>query len=163
MKKYTLLFLIQRDSDNKVVKILLAMKKRGFGMGNWNGVGGKVESSESVEQACVREAKEEIGVTVNIEDLTFVANNIFEFKEVEDINKKFLDVDVFTAEKWQGDIQETEEMRPEWFTIDDIPYDTMWDDDKYWLPEIINDKKIKTHCLFDKDSKVIDFKSEFII
>jgi 8-oxo-dGTP pyrophosphatase MutT (NUDIX family) len=53
----TLLFLITED------KILLAMKKRGFGTGKWNGVGGKIESGESLEAALVRECQEEIGVT----------------------------------------------------------------------------------------------------
>lgn len=53
----TLLFLIKDDH------VLLAMKKRGFGAGNWNGVGGKIEAGESIEQALVRECQEEIGVT----------------------------------------------------------------------------------------------------
>jgi 8-oxo-dGTP pyrophosphatase MutT (NUDIX family) len=36
------------------------MKKRGFGEGRWNGVGGKVEPGESIEAALIREAKEEV-------------------------------------------------------------------------------------------------------
>ncbi len=30
-------------------RILLGMKKRGFGAGRWNGFGGKVEEGESIE------------------------------------------------------------------------------------------------------------------
>jgi len=53
----TLLFLIKDD------QILLAMKKRGFGAGRFNGVGGKVEPGETIEQALIRESQEEINVT----------------------------------------------------------------------------------------------------
>ena len=40
-------------------KILLAMKKRGFGIGRWNGYGGKVRSDETIEKAVERELEEE--------------------------------------------------------------------------------------------------------
>ena len=43
-------------------KILLAMKKRGFGTGKYNGVGGKIENGETLNEAMIRETKEEIGV-----------------------------------------------------------------------------------------------------
>ena len=42
MKQTTLLFL---RKDNH---ILLAMKKRGFGINKWNGAGGKVEEGETI-------------------------------------------------------------------------------------------------------------------
>jgi len=51
-KHLTLLFLIKED------QILLAMKKRGFGMGRFNGVGGKIEPGETIEQAMIRECQE---------------------------------------------------------------------------------------------------------
>ncbi len=35
-------------------KILLGMKKRGFGEGRWNGFGGKVEKGETIEQGARR-------------------------------------------------------------------------------------------------------------
>lgn len=52
----TLLFLRRGD------ELLLAMKKRGFGKGKWNGVGGKLEAGETLEQALIRETVEETGV-----------------------------------------------------------------------------------------------------
>jgi 8-oxo-dGTP pyrophosphatase MutT (NUDIX family) len=36
------------------------MKKSGFGQGKWLEIGGKVEMDESIEEATVREAFEEI-------------------------------------------------------------------------------------------------------
>ena len=35
-------------------KVLLGMKKRGFGEGRWNGFGGKVETGETIPEAAVR-------------------------------------------------------------------------------------------------------------
>ena len=40
-------------------KILLAMKKRGFGVGKWNGCGGKLKDNERLEDAAIRELQEE--------------------------------------------------------------------------------------------------------
>lgn len=47
---YTLVFV--RDVQNK--KLLLGYKKRGFGMHKWNGLGGKVEPNETIEQGAIR-------------------------------------------------------------------------------------------------------------
>lgn len=35
-------------------RVLLGMKKRGFGAGKWNGFGGKVQPGETIEQAARR-------------------------------------------------------------------------------------------------------------
>ena len=45
-------------------RVLLGMKKRGFGQGKWNGFGGKVNDGESIEEAAVRELEEEAGIRV---------------------------------------------------------------------------------------------------
>jgi 8-oxo-dGTP diphosphatase/2-hydroxy-dATP diphosphatase len=47
-KLLTLAFLLERN------RVLLGFKKRGFGMGKWNGFGGKVESGETIECAAKR-------------------------------------------------------------------------------------------------------------
>ena len=43
-------------------KVLLGMKKRGFGVGRWNGFGGKIEQGETTEQGVRRELSEEVGI-----------------------------------------------------------------------------------------------------
>ena len=62
LRNSTLVFLIKKNNGS-ITDICLAMKKRGFGKGRWNGVGGKVEAGETIEAAAMREAREEIGVT----------------------------------------------------------------------------------------------------
>ena len=57
-KLETTLSLLKKDN-----KILLGMKKRGFGEGKYNGVGGKLKENETPEIAMIRETQEEINVT----------------------------------------------------------------------------------------------------
>lgn len=49
-KLYSLVLIRDIPNDN----ILLGYKKRGFGMGKWNGMGGKVEPGESVLDGAIR-------------------------------------------------------------------------------------------------------------
>ena len=65
-KKRKVLTLVLLREDNRV---LLGMKKRGFGAGKWNGFGGKLEPGETVVEAAAREVQEECGLTVNTTDL----------------------------------------------------------------------------------------------
>jgi hypothetical protein len=39
---------------------------------------------------------------------------------------------VFLCTKFDGNVQESEEMRPEWFDCCNLPFSQMWADDKYW-------------------------------
>ncbi len=145
MKKlHTLAFLVK---DNE---ICLAMKKRGFGEGNWNGYGGKVEEGEGLEQAAVREIGEESGVTVNPGDLEEVARVEFKFED-----GKHLLVHTYLAREWSGEPTETEEMTPRWYTFDAIPYDLMWSDDVHWLPRVLAGEKLTGTVHFATDGTSI--------
>lgn len=141
MKEATLVFIFK---DNQ---ILLAMKKRGFGEGHWNGTGGKIEVDESPVQAAIRETQEEIGVTSLLGE------------QAGKITFRFMDgfellVHVWRTDTYSGEPKESEEMRPLWFPLDAIPYDQMWDDDKYWLPLLIEGKKFEAEFWFDEHKKV---------
>ena len=146
MKKVlTLAFLLKEG------EICLAMKKRGFGEGNWNGFGGKIEEGETVTRAAVREVKEESGVRVNERDLEEVALIDFHFTD-----GKRLEVHTYFIRAWEGEPTETEEMKPEWFRFEDIPYDAMWADDPHWLPRVLHGEKLRGVVHFNADGKSID-------
>jgi 8-oxo-dGTP diphosphatase len=141
MRQCTLLFL-RRNQE-----LLLAMKKRGLGVGKWNGVGGKLEQGETIEAAAIRECEEEIGVT----PLTFHKVAIHEFtNDVPDhpLNQQ---AHVYIADTWKGEPEETEEMAPRWFKEWEIPYDHMWEDDALWLPLVLRGKKLYCHFDFDEN------------
>lgn len=145
MTQLTVLFLIKED------KVLLAMKKRGFGEGRWNGVGGKLEPGESIEQAVVRESQEEIRVTPT----RFTKTARIIFHENHKGRLDILEVHVFLASAWEGKPSETEEMSPRWFQIDSIPYGEMWDDDPHWLPAVLAGKKLVCEFWLDKDDRLV--------
>lgn len=123
-------------------RILLGLKKRGFGTGRWNGFGGKVNSGETIEDATKREVKEEAGIDVDY--LVKVGFIEFEFKD----NPEILEVHIFKADNFLGEPSESDEMKPEWFHVDEIPFEKMWPDDKYWLPLFLDGKKFKGNFLF---------------
>jgi len=152
MKNTTLLFLIKKDSD-KVSDVLLAMKKIGFGVGRYNGVGGKVKEGETIEEAAARETKEEIGVDVEVKDIVKMGEIEFRFEDKVEWNQM---VHIYTTEVWNGEPVESEEMKPYWYKVEDIPYDRMWEDDKYWLPKVLNGEYVKGYCVFDSNQKMIE-------
>lgn len=143
MRQSTLCLLVRDD------EILLAMKKRGFGAGKWNGYGGKPLDGENIEQTALREMQEEIGVTVESADLTKVACLEFYFKTKKEWDQE---VNIFVAKKWTGKPVETEEMKPQWFKFKEIPYDQMWPDDKYWLPKVLAGQKLEGEFYFNDDN-----------
>ena len=128
-------------------KVLLGLKKRGFGEGRWNGFGGKVMEGESIEEAAHRELEEECGI-VGI-GLNKVGIMEFEFKD----DPTVLEVHLFKVSDFSGEPVETDEMRPIWFGETEVPFDSMWPDDKLWFPYFIAGQKFRAKfSLEDKDT-----------
>ena len=154
MRKASLCVIIKQG------KILLAMKKRGFGAGKWNGPGGKfdyLKGDKTISDTAIRETKEEIGIEPeNIQSLGVLS---FYFPHNKEWDQ---DVSVYLVKKWKGEFKESEEMIPRWFDIEDIPFADMWDDDKYWLKDVLKGKKIKkASFVFAEDGRVKEHNIEF--
>ena len=113
-------------------KILLAMKKRGFGEGKYNGFGGKVEPGETILEGALREFREECRASVPADKLVRRGVLTFVFRG----SHKVMQVHLFTGspDAMVGEAQETEEMRPEWFSLDAVPFERMWADDRFCFP-----------------------------
>jgi mutator protein MutT len=147
------LLLLRRGDE-----ILLAMKKRGFGSDRYNGVGGKIEKGETIEQALVRECREEIGV------IPMNYWKVAEHNFLQDQGKEpwHMYVHVFLCDEWEREPVETEEMAPEWFKIQDIPYSNMWEDDEFWLPQVLAGNKVYGEFTFDEDDKLLTHNVEVV-
>jgi len=145
MKKILTIGIIQQDS-----KVLLGMKQRGFGVGLWNGPGGKFneEKDKNPEESFRREALEEAGLIIGqIEKVGLIE---FEFA---DEPGKILETHVFRVMAYAGQPQDSEEMCWQWFGNDEVPFDKMWPADKYWLPTILAGKKVSGYVLYSDDKK----------
>ncbi len=144
----TLLFLLNNQGDSPL--ILLALKKRGIGAGKWNGVGGKINPGETAQAAAIRECQEEVGLTP--QNLIKMGEISFDLPS-QDYNSQ---VELFLAQEWEGELVETEEMRPQWFLVAAIPYDQMWADDREWLPIVLAGQKIRAYYTLGENEEVVE-------
>jgi len=126
------------------------MKKNGFGKGRWNGFGGKVKAGEAIEDAAKREVLEEAGIMVDHLEKMGVID--FEFKG----NPEILEVHIFKAIDFTGEPKESDEMKPQWFNIDEIPFKEMWPDDIFWIPLFLKGEKFKGKFLFGEADVILE-------
>ena len=144
--KATLLYVVQDE------KVLLGRKLKGFGTGKINGVGGKVQENESVETAMVRETQEEFGITPI--DVVYSGKIIYdEFMKGEHV---IFETYVFVCREYSGELITTEEMQPIWFDKNNLPYEDMFGDDRFWLPQVLDGLKIEGFFKFDEEFNIIE-------
>ena len=137
----TLVYVIQGD------RMLLMRKKRGLGAGKINAPGGKIDAGESLEQCARRETAEELLIEVG--DLTYCGDNRFQFADGYSLHAH-----VYSCREFDGEPTETDEADPCWVSLDAIPYDEMWEDDRLWLPLVIKGQRFTARWLFDGDQMV---------
>jgi 8-oxo-dGTP diphosphatase len=139
-------------------RVLLIRKKRGLGAGKINAPGGKLEPGETPYDSALRETQEEIGVT----PLELEERGTLHFQFTDGYS---LHCTVFLARDLEGAPVETEEAVPFWVPVTEIPYDEMWEDDRYWLPLMLEGKTFTGFFTFDGDamlSKEVEVREEFI-
>ncbi|WP_276300330.1 8-oxo-dGTP diphosphatase [Halorussus lipolyticus] len=140
MQSATLCYLLRPEEK----EVLLIRKKRGLGEGLYLGPGGKVEEDETPRECVVREVEEEIGVTPRDPE------KVGEFRFVMGDDSGMF-AHVFRAEEFSGTPEESSEADPEWFDYDSLPYDQMWDDDRYWMPHLLDGETFAGEFVFDED------------
>ena len=143
-ERATLMF-VQKEGQ-----VLLIHKKRGLGAGNINGPGGRIELNESPMQCAIRETEEELCITPL--EVAFAGELFFHSEDMPRIHGY-----VFTASDYTGIPTETDEAIPLWTNVDEIPYDKMWQDDQYWLPQVLLGKTITGWFSFVQET-LLDYK-----
>ncbi|MBQ2752212.1 MAG: (deoxy)nucleoside triphosphate pyrophosphohydrolase [Oscillospiraceae bacterium] len=78
----------------------------------WEFVGGKKEEGETLEQALIRECREEIAVTVKVNDI--FAELVHEYPDIT------IKLTLFNAEIAQGQPQKLEHVDIKWITVEEI-------------------------------------------
>jgi 8-oxo-dGTP diphosphatase len=150
--QYTCLCLLLRTRDDGVREVLLGYKKTGLGTGKIVGLGGHVEPGESAAEAAAREVKEESGLRVASGRLAEAAHVTFLFPVRPSWD---MDVVIFTCDDWAGEPAESEEVRPEWFPVADLPFDRMWDDAPYWLPRVLAGERVRATFSYADDCETV--------
>ncbi|KAJ2558865.1 hypothetical protein EV175_000599 [Coemansia sp. RSA 1933] len=139
---YTVIFPLETSGDDiKGMKILLGLKKRGMGVGLWNGFGGKVEHGETFDECAHRELKEECGLGAGTMEHVGVL-----FMKRRDGSGMV--ICVYRAQKLTGAIAESDEMEPRWFDVSDLPYDSAYKEARLWWPMMLSGKAFVGHFAF---------------
>ena len=146
----TLCFLL-RDGDNGD-EVLLGLKQTGFGKGKIVGIGGHVEPGETDAEAVIREVLEETGVVLQVEDLADAGSVHFLFPARPEWNMK---TTLFTARTWEGDPEPSDEILPEWFRVDTLPVDRMWQDADHWLPVVLEGRRVNVVVTMHTDNESV--------
>ncbi len=95
-------------------KVLLMKREFEPFRGKWAIPGGFLEEGESVEECCVREAKEETGLDVEVEGLLGVFSN-----PARD-PRGTIGI-VFLCRKIGGEVGGSEEGEAKWFSLENLP------------------------------------------
>ena len=149
-------FLIDKD------KVILGLRKKvswGLGANLITGIGGKVGDvkglgNETDEEALTREVQEEVGVKITsykkVGEITFLFPNKPKWNQF---------VLAYIINAWQGELKETEAIKPMSFQINDLPQSQMWDDNQYWVPLLLAGKKVRAVFLYGEDNRSVLEKS----
>ena len=137
--------------DNKVLLGLRKKVSNDLGKNLYAGIGGKVESNESFDDALVREFREEVMISPTKFDE--VGTVIFTWLGTSKWN---LFTKVYKIDEYEGKIGETNPIKPEWFSIDRIPYKNMWKDNKYWIPQVLSGENFYLMFIYDENGEITE-------
>jgi 8-oxo-dGTP diphosphatase len=102
--------------DEKI--LLLRRFNTGWNDGNYSLAAGHIDGNEPAEVAMIREAREELGITVELEDLEFAHVSHRYASDCE-----YVDF-YFTASRWQGEPYNAEPNKCDdvaWYPLDALP------------------------------------------
>lgn len=143
----TLMFIVKKG------RILLIEKKRGLGAGKINGPGGKIDPGETPLEAAIRETQEELLIT------PLGARKLGELWFAMSDHPDIL-CHVFRSDDHVGTPTETDEAVPVWTPLGDIPYSRMWEDDRHWLPSLIDETTFHGRFVFEgEDMRWMDIRT----
>lgn len=99
-------------------KVLLLLRKKPPEAGFWSLPGGRVEFMERVEDALVRELREELGIEVEVESLLCVTNHIVETDNAHWVSPAYL---VRPVRGVLRNLEPEKTAAIEWFPLSELP------------------------------------------
>ena len=134
------LVLVRRGDE-----VLLIHKKTGLGEGKVNGPGGKLEAGERWEECARREVMEELSLSLG--ELWWCGELRFLMSDYPDIH-----CHAFITHEHIGIPTESREASPFWCPVSSIPWEKMWEDDRYWLPRALLGERVLGSFSFEGDA-----------
>lgn len=141
LRKCVVCYLVQDD------RVLLGLRKkssRGLGISRVAGIGGGIEDNESADEALCREVYEEVGVELT--DFKKMGRVVFLYPNTT---------------KWNGEPSESDEIYPDFFSINDLPFDRMFVDNPYWVPHVLAGKTVEARFIYDENHQIQESRIEF--
>ncbi len=124
-------------------EFLIGRKTRVIGVGLYNGAGGGVENNESIDDATVREVREEISLKIDphhLERRAIVYCHNYKKDGVTQFDCKLY---VSVAPVWQGTPRPSDEFVDlKWVEQYDLPLAEMMAGDRDWVPQVLAGKTL---------------------
>lgn len=136
-------------------RVLLKLANRGVSKGYWNCPGGRMEKGETPEECAIREVKEETGLEVR----KLMKHGIIRFSFQDGVPDHV--VHLFSSKSFSGRVRNSKEGKLKWFGIDRMPFDRMWDDDRYWFEVMLEKRRFEASFRFGRDRRVSSYSIRF--
>lgn len=137
--------------DDCYLLLLRNKKKNDYNQGKWIGVGGKIEQNETIDEAAIREVKEETGLDVH--SLSLAGEAVFINDDYEEI------MYVYEITDFSGTLIDCNEGVLKWIPIKDIYLYPMWEGDKAFLPLLINHAPYFRQKIYYKKNQLVKIEN----
>ena len=136
------------EKGDKVLMLYRNKKENDLNGGKYIGVGGHIEKGETIEDAVIREVKEE--TNLDIVTLDYFGKVIF---YIDDYIEEMY---VFTSSEFTGELSECDEGTLYWVDKNKILDLPLWEGDKYFIELIKSNIRDFELCLTYKNDKLIN-------
>jgi 8-oxo-dGTP diphosphatase len=131
--KLTTLCYIENDRGEYLM-LHRTKKEHDFNHDKWIGVGGKFEPNETPEECLLREVYEETGLTLTGYQFRGIVTFLSDEWEGEYMH-------LFTADRYEGILQECDEGDLAWIPKSQMPALTLWEGDRIFLEELLSSER----------------------
>ena len=131
IRKYVETVLCYIERNNKYLMLLRNKRKNDLNEGKWLGIGGHIEYNEEPDDALIREVKEETGIRL----LDYTKRGLIYFIDVDYTELMHL----YTSNEFEGFITPSDEGSLSWIDKDRIFDLNLWDGDRVFLKEMMED------------------------
>jgi len=127
--------------------LLIHKKKKDLNEGKYLGVGGKIEPNETLEEALLRETKEETGLTLL--DYQYRGVIYFHSGDYHEI------MHLYTSNNYVGELRPSSEGDLKWVLKSELKHLPMWEGDHYFLDYLDQTDEFFTMHLYYEGENLI--------